>query len=85
MTNCDIADNKQKHFDEIFNKMTSWKEHPQPAEMMERMIQMLENGDDSERQRFQSSRGCKYSQLHRSVMYEHERKAHTTSRRQQHT
>ena len=38
-TDCDTACNKQEHFDEISNemenvsnKMTSWKEHPQPAE-----------------------------------------------------
>ena len=38
-TDCDTADNKQEHFNEIppnevkniSNKMTSWKEHPKPA------------------------------------------------------
>ena len=50
---CDTADNKQENFDEISNemesvsnKMTSWTEHPQPAEMLERMLRMSENGDD---------------------------------------
>ena len=42
----DTADNKQEKFDEISNKMTSWREHPQPAEILERMIRMSENGDD---------------------------------------
>ena len=52
-TDCDTAYNKQENFDEISNemknvsnKMTSWTEHPQPAEMLERTIQMSENGDD---------------------------------------
>ena len=52
-TDCDTADNKQEHFDEISNemknvsnKMTGWTEHPQLAEMLERMVQMTENGDD---------------------------------------
>ena len=31
-TDCDTAYNKQENFDEIFNKMTSGKELPQPAE-----------------------------------------------------
>ena len=46
---CDTADNKQEHCDEVknvSNKMTSWREHPQPAEMLERTMQMPENGDD---------------------------------------
>ena len=29
--NCDTADNKQEESDEISKKMTSWREHPQPA------------------------------------------------------
>ena len=43
---CDTADSKQKHFDEIFNEMTSWKEHPQLAENLVEMIRMTGNGDD---------------------------------------
>ena len=30
----------------VSNKMTNWTEHPKPAEMLERTIHMLENGDD---------------------------------------
>ena len=43
---CDTADSQQEHFDEISNKMTSWTEHPQPAEHLVEMIRMTENGDD---------------------------------------
>ena len=61
---CDIADNKQENFDEtsnemknVSNKMTSWTEHPQPAEMLEQTIRMTENDVDRElEQRFKSSR-----------------------------
>ena len=42
----------------VSNKMMSWTEHPQPAEMLEQTTRMTENGDDCElEQRFQSSRG----------------------------
>ena len=43
------CDNKQERFDEISNKMTSWREHPQPSEILERfleMVRMTENDDD---------------------------------------
>ena len=40
---CDTASSKQEKFDEISNKMMSWREHPQPAEILERMIRMTEN------------------------------------------
>ena len=51
------AANEQEKFDKISNKMTSWREHPQPAENLVEMIRMTENGDDQELEhRFQSSR-----------------------------
>ena len=55
-TDCDTADTKQEHFNEISsnevknisNKMTSWKEHPKPAAkcFLVEMVRMTENGDD---------------------------------------
>ena len=61
---CDTADYKQEEFNEISNKMASWREHPQPAENLVAKTRMTENGDDVE--------GCKYSQLHMSVKHDHE-------------
>ena len=43
---CETTGSKQEKFDEISNKMTSRREHPKPAEILERMIRMTENGDD---------------------------------------
>ena len=100
-TDRDTADNKQEHFDEVSNemknvsyRMTSWTEHPQPAEMLEQTIRMTENGDDWELEhRFQSSRGVSILQLHMShhqllthpsTHVEHERTGHTMSRLQPH-
>ena len=43
---------KNIHSDEMWdemnvsNKMTGWRAHPHRAEMLERTIQMPENGDD---------------------------------------
>ena len=62
--------------------MTSWKEHPRPAE------NLWTYTNDWEWRRLRAwpalpvEQGCKYSQVHMSVMYEHERKARTTSRLQ---
>ena len=65
-TDCDTADNKQENVNEISsnevknisNNMTSWKQHPKPAEFFSvEMVRMTENGDDEELgQRFQPSR-----------------------------
>ena len=56
-TDCHTADNKQEKSDEISNKMTSWREHARPTDILERTIRMSENGDDCElERRFQSSK-----------------------------
>ena len=44
--NFDTASSKQEKFDEISNKMTSWRGSPQPADNLVKMIGMTENGDD---------------------------------------
>ena len=44
--NCDTADNKQEESDQISQKMTSWREHPEPVENLVEWIRMTENGDD---------------------------------------
>ena len=37
-TDCDTAYNKQENFDEISNKMTNRKEHPQTSDNLERIL-----------------------------------------------
>ena len=79
---CDTSYSKQRNFDEIFNKMTSWREHP---------AENLENrGDDRERERLRACAAlpveqvCRYSQLHLNVKHDHdhEHDCHTTLRHQ---
>ena len=56
-TDCDTAYSKQSNVGEIFNKMTSWGELPQPAEKWWKFYELRMVTSEKLDQRFQSSGG----------------------------